>query len=348
MMDGGDAMDGTSALTGKDASNDGPGGALDATVVAMMRKVADWQLAQGGANAIDWIHGAMWTGIMATYQTTGDKKYLDAVTAWGTANKWSLAGGITTNADNQCAAQTYFDAYLLNPGPASMNLVTGAKPSFDAMVASGNAGWTWEDALFMSPPGLTRLGVIQNDPKYFQLLDTNWAKTYASLFAVADGLSCRDPNCNGVYWGRGVGWVIAGLARVLEYLPANEPKHDGYVAQLKTMAAALKPWQATDGLWRSDITHPMRFPNPETSGSGFMTFAIAWGVNAGILDRATYLPVAQKGWQGLVTCVDGATGRLGCVQAVGAAPGAAAAGSSAPYGTGAFLLAGSQVARLGP
>jgi rhamnogalacturonyl hydrolase YesR len=333
--------------TPADAATDAPSGPLNANVLAMMRKVADWQLGQGGTGAIDWIHGAMWTGIFATYQATGDAKYLAAVKAWGQAANWGLGGGVTTNADNQCAAQTYFDTYLLAPGPANMNLVAGAKPSFDAMVASGNAGWTWEDALFMSPPGVARIGVIENDPKYFALLDANWAKAYMSLFSVPDGLMCRDPNCNGTFWARGNGWVIAGTARVLQYLPATEANRGTYVTMLKTMAAALKPWQGTDGLWRSDITHPARFPGPESSGTAFMTFGIAWGVNAGILDRATYQPIAQKGWDGLLTCVD-AAGKLGYVQGVGAAPGAATAGGTQPYAVGAFLLAGAEVAKFGP
>lgn len=311
----------------------------------MMRKVADWQLAQGGVDAIDWIHGAMWAGIMATYQATGDAKYLSAVKAWGQANSWGLSGGVTTNADNQCVAQTYFDVYLLAPSAADGNLVTGAKPSFDAMVASGNAGWTWEDALFMSPPGLARLGVIEGDESYFALLDTNWWEAYASLFAPADGLMCRDPGCNGVYWARGNGWVVAGTARVLEFLPLSDARRPDYVAMLETMAAALKPWQGADGLWRSDITHPARYPNPETSGTGLMTYAIAWAINNGILDRATYLTVAQNGWQGLVSAVDD-SGMLGYVQPVGAAPAPATATSTAEYGVGAFLLAGSEVAKL--
>jgi rhamnogalacturonyl hydrolase YesR len=158
---------------------------------------------------------------------------------------------------------------------------------------------------------------------------------------------CRDPNCAGVFWGRGNGWVIAGAARVLEYLPQTDPGYANYVTLLKTMAAALKPWQGTDGMWRSDITHPTRFPNPETSGSGFMTFGIAWGVNHGILDAATYTPVARLGWKGLVGVV-ATSGLVGYVQPVGAAPGPATATSTAPYGVGALLLAGSEMARLGP
>ena len=74
-------------------------------------------------------------------------------------------------------------------------------------------------------------------------------------------------------------------------------------------------------------------------------YGMAWGINNGILDRATYLPVVKAGWQGLVSHVD-ANGRLGYVQGVGAAPAPASATSNAPYGVGAFLLAGSEVAKL--
>jgi rhamnogalacturonyl hydrolase YesR len=337
------------AGTDATAPTDGASGVSDPSVLAMMRKVADWQLLQGGISGIDWIRGAMWTGIFATYQVTQDVKYRDAAVTWGQTNNFGLSGGVTTNADNQCAAQTYFDLYLIDS--MTMDLVTGAKPSFDAMVTSGNTGWTWADSLFMSPPGVTRLGAIENDPKYFQLLHANWWKAYASMFSAADGLMYRNPPAggpaagDGIFWGRGDGWVIAGLARVLEYLPQSDVRRPDYETMLKAMAAGLKPWQGSDGLWRSDITHPAAFPNPETSGTGFMTFAIAWGVNHSILDRTTYLPIAKAGWQGLVSCVD-ANGKLGYVQGVGASPGPATATSNAPYGVGAFLLAGSEVAKL--
>ncbi len=337
-----DARDGTTIVT-PDASE---GGVLDPSVVAVMRRVADWELMQGDLNGFDWIHGAMWTGLFATFQTTGDVKYRNAITAWGQSHNWGLAGG---GADNQCAAQTYYDMYMLDR--TNMAMLNGSKPAMDGMVNGGNAGWTWCDSLFMSPPGVTRLGAITNDTKYFQFLHTNWWRAYGAMFSTANGLIYRDPpaggpnNGNGVFWARGNGWVIAGTARVLQYLPQSDARRPEYVTMFTTMAAALKKWQQPDGLWRADITHPNAIPNPETSGTGFITFGMAWGINNGILDRATYLPVVKVGWQGLVSHVD-ANGRLGYVQGVGAAPAPASATSNAPYGVGAFLLAASEVAKL--
>ena len=147
------------------------------------------------------------------------------------------------------------------------------------------------------------------------------------------------------FWGRGNGWVIAAIARVLELLPADDAKHADYVTMLGTMAAALKPVQGTDGMWRANLLVPTQFPNPETSATGFITYAMAWGINNGALDRATYLPIVQKAWQGLTTVVD-ANGLVGYVQPVGAGPAAATATSTTPYGVGAFLLAASEVAKL--
>ncbi len=86
------------------------------------------------------------------------------------------------------------------------------------------------------------------------------------------------------------------------------------------------------------------YPLPEVSGSAFIAYALAYGVNEGILDRATYWPAVEKAWAGMLTHVY-ADGRLGCIQPVGAAPGAYTETSSYVYGVGAYLLAGSEIYR---
>jgi rhamnogalacturonyl hydrolase YesR len=68
-------------------------------------------------------------------------------------------------------------------------------------------------------------------------------------------------------------------------------------------------------------------------------------VDHGLLDRKRNLPVIEKGWAGLIAHIY-ADGRIGCVQPIGAAPGDYTATASYVFGTGAFLLAGSEVDRL--
>jgi len=338
----------TDATPAGGGGKDGAAGPLSPTVLGLMRKAADWQLA-AGAPAKDWIDGSFWTGVLATYKSTKDAKYLTAINSWAGAG-WGLTGGAGARGDNQCPAQTFFETYLLDPVPASMVMLNGAKPSFDALVANTPAGrveWWWQDALFMVPPGFARLGAATGNANYFATMNAMYWDTYAFLFNTQVGLMYRDNTTRGQYWARGNGWVIAGAARILQYLPMNDPKRPDFVTLVQTMAAALTKVQGADGLWRSNLLNPNQFPNPETSGTGFFTFGIAWGINSGILDKATYMPVAQKGWDGLVSHVD-ATGKLGYVQPVGAGPGPAAADSTVAYGVGAFLLAGSEMAKLLP
>jgi len=113
----------------------------------------------------------------------------------------------------------------------------------------------------------------------------------------------------------------------------------------KDMAAKVVTLQQPDGLWRGSLLDPADYPEKETSGTALFTYALAWGVNQGLLDDAKFKPVVRKGWAALVECV-GADGQLTHVQPVGSDPKKFAEDSTASYGVGAFLLAGSEVYRM--
>jgi rhamnogalacturonyl hydrolase YesR len=84
---------------------------------------------------------------------------------------------------------------------------------------------------------------------------------------------------------------------------------------------------------------------PESSGTGFFCFGLAWGINHGILDRAEYLPAVKKAWAGLYRSVS-PEGKVQFGQQVAAAPASVEKDSTHEYVTGTFLLAGSQVYKL--
>jgi rhamnogalacturonyl hydrolase YesR len=128
-------------------------------------------------------------------------------------------------------------------------------------------------------------------------------------------------------------------------MPLDYPSRPKYVTQFQQMAMEIASLQGSDGLWRPGLLDAASYPLPENSGSAFYVYALAYGVKAGILDRATYLPVIERGWAGLVAHIY-EDGRLGCIQPVGAAPGDYPATANYVFGTGAFLLAGSEVDRL--
>lgn len=211
----------------------------------------------------------------------------------------------------------------------------------------------WCDALFMAPPVWAGLSEATAQHKYIDYMDHEWSITQHLLYDPEIHLFSRDANylakreANGqkVFWSRGNGWVMDGLVRVLSALPPNDPSRERYVALLKQMAGEVAAIQGTDGLWRAGLLDDKSYPLPEVSGSAFFVYSIAWGVNHGCLDAHTYRPLLEKGWKGLLAHVY-QDGRLGCIQPVGEAPGHYKPSSSYVFGTGAFLLAGSELDAL--
>jgi unsaturated rhamnogalacturonyl hydrolase len=111
------------------------------------------------------------------------------------------------------------------------------------------------------------------------------------------------------------------------------------------MATSVKAIQSKDGLWRPSLLDENEVPHPETSGSAFFCYALAWGINAGVLDKTEYLPVVKKAWAGLNKYVT-AEGKLQWVQPIGASPDKVTIDNYQEYGAGAFLLAGSEIYKM--
>lgn len=326
------------------------------SVRAVMRKVFDWQVANpveiNGRNVNLWARAAFYAGVMSAGRATGDRGYAEQATRWAESRGWKL-GERPRHADDHAPGQAFLELYMLRK---DARMLEHTRSVLDAMVATprpGREDWWWCDALFMAPPVLTRLHAVTGERKYLDYLDAMWWDTTDFLFDPSEGLYYRDknfigkPNANGkkVFWSRGNGWVMGGAVRVLQHLPKGHPTRARYVRLLKTMAAAVARVQGEDGRWRPSLLDPSEAPVPETSGTAFFTYALAWGVNNGVLDRRTYLPVIRKGWAGLVASVR-EDGKLGWVQQIGLAPAEVAAEDNQEYGSGALLLAGSEMLKL--
>ncbi len=320
-----------------------------------MIKVADWQLARiDGQYTNDWTMAALYTGFMAASDSTGDPKYRTAMEQMGRKLDWKL-GPRFNHADDQAVGQTYVELYLRDRAPIE---IADTRAQFHrAMLITDDPAhpvWWWCDALFMSPPVWARLYKATGDLGYLDHMNKEWWITSGNLYDPQEHLYSRDATfldrheANGrkLFWSRGNGWVMAGLVRVLEYMPKNYPARAKYVEQLQQMAAAIAKVQGDDGLWRPGLLDAKSYPLPEVSGSSFFTYALAWGINQKLLDRKIYRPVVEKAWAGLVSHIY-QDGRLGCIQPIGAAPDSYKPTASYTFGVGAFLLAGSEVEKLG-
>ena len=173
------------------------------------------------------------------------------------------------------------------------------------------------------------------------------------------------PSGKDIYWSRGNGWVFVALARVLDILPTSDPHRDTYVADFKAMAKAIVPLQRSDGFWNESLIDPTHCASiglagddgPETSGTAFFTYGLAWGIRKGLLDPAIYGPALQNAWTGLSTIALQYDGLLGYVQSTGALPctedsmhpgrlGPTQLADFDDFGVGGLLLAGSEVYKL--
>jgi unsaturated rhamnogalacturonyl hydrolase len=321
---------------------------------AAMREVGDWELERSQPHfSQDWTFAALYAGFMAAAKILPEPRYEGAMLEVGNKFDWKL-GPRLIHADDQAIGQTYLALY---GDHHEARMIAPTRNQFDALLKTPDdlekPVWWWCDALFMAPPVWARLYRATGEKSYLDYMDREWWITSNLLYDPQEHLFFRDASylqkheANGkkLFWSRGNGWVMAGVARVLEEMPENYPTRPKYVEQYRQMAARVASLQGADGLWRSGLLDADAYPLPEVSGSAFFVYSLAWGVNHGILDRATYLPVVQKGWKGLVSHIY-VDGRLGSIQPIGAAPGDFKPSSSYVYGVGAFLLAGSEVDRL--
>jgi unsaturated rhamnogalacturonyl hydrolase len=331
-------------------------------VLALMERAADWQLANPAQYpATDWTQAAGYIGMMALARISPNPRFERAVLEMGArGTAWQL-GPRPYVADDHAIGQVYTEVYFRHRDP---KMIAPLRERFDWILAHPKEGslefvgpdrtdrWAWCDSLFMAPPTWVRLYAATGKRAYLGYAVRNWWRTSDYLYDPQEHLYFRDSTyfekreANGrkIFWARGNGWVIAGLARVLEYLPKNHPARPRFVRQFQEMADKVRALQQPDGLWRVSLLDPDDYPLPETSGSGFFTFALAWGVNHHMLDPARFQPAVLRGWAALAASVE-TDGKLTHVQPIGSDPVKFDANHTDVFGVGAFLLAGSEVYR---
>ena len=104
------------------------------------------------------------------------------------------------------------------------------------------------------------------------------------------------------FWGRGNGWVAAGMPELLSELPLNHPNRARIMQGYNKMMAVLLKYQDADGMWHQLIDHPESYK--ETSCTAMFTYAFITGVKKGWLTDPAYAQAARKGWLALQTYID--------------------------------------------
>ena len=312
-----------------------------------------------------WTRTVYYEGLLALYSIYPDTEYYAYAYQWGDFHKWGMWRGTTTrHADNYACGQVYIDMYNLCPKP---EILLNVKSNLNMLVNTPQINeWWWIDAIQMGMPGFAKMGKLTGEQKYFDKMWQMYEYTRNQhgehgMFNQKDGLWWRDqdfdppykePNGEDCYWSRGNGWVYAALVRVLDEIPANEVHRQDYINDFLTMSKAIKACQREDGFWNVSLHDPNHFGGKELTGTSLFVYGMAWGIRNGLLDRDEYLPIVLKAWNAMVKDAVHPDGFLGYVQGTGKEPkdGQPVTYDSKPdfddFGTGCFLLAGSEIYKL--
>ncbi|WP_298468903.1 glycoside hydrolase family 88 protein [uncultured Erythrobacter sp.] len=348
-----------------------------AEIKLVANQVADWQLAnldnldtyirfisRETPNPRGWVKGTFFLGLADYAEQTGQERYVNALAAIAQREEWRL-GNRLYHADDHLVGQVYMR--LARAGVASADLGP-TRQTLDAILAEkpntqmlhpdkkGDPGcskrWCWSDALFMAPATWWDAHETFGDEAYADYAHAEFQVATELLFDPDVSLYYRDSRFfdrrgndgEKLFWSRGNGWVYGGLVNILRTMSQDDARRDYYVSLFRKMSDRLIAIQAPNGMWRASLLASSATP-PETSGTGFFVYGLAWGLNEGLLEGEQYASAVDAGWTALTENID-SEGRLGYVQQVGDRPEGVQPDDHQLYGTGAFLLAAGQILRL--
>ena len=323
-----------------------------------------------------WMYAPLHSGLLAWGDVSSQPGYGQAVRNIAAVNQWRL-GPRRYHADDHAIGQVYLDMYekyqdpvmkqnveavfdwvLAHPSDRDLEfehpekeVIHGANRKYTDPWCTQR--WCWADAIFMAPPVWAQLSEITGNAKYLEFMNREFWVTTDYLYSDDDHLFLRDSryftrkadNGKPIYWGRGNGWILAGIARTLPHISEDFSDREKYVDIFKQMSQSLLQAQKSDGSWPASLLEAHDGQNPESSATGLIVFALTWGINHGLLPADEYRPAVERGWTSLVSTVQ-PNGKLGYVQQVGFAPESATADDTQLYGTGALLLAAAEIYQL--
>lgn len=332
--------------------------------IPILNRVAAYEFKRlGDLSKHTWSEATFYRGVMNLYEVTHDTGLLEKMYQMGESTCWTPR---LYNRQRYCAAnyaigEVYARLYrikrdpkMIGPLRAQLNELIARPhprmlwtPAYD----DDGEGWKCADALFMGPPALARLSEVTEDSRYIDYACRLWARVSNYLYDKKERLFYRDSRFfrkttrhgKRVFWGRGNGWVMAGICMTASCMKRSDNRREILETQLSEMAARMKELQLESGLWASNLLDPEG--DGETSASGLICFALASGARTGCLSPEQYLPTVERAWSAILSRL-GPNGEIRGVQGVAAAPGPVMLRKQESYAVGAVLLAGSEIVRL--
>jgi len=247
-----------------------------------------------------------WYGALTLARLTNDKDLADRL-----IKRFDFL--LTPEGSKRISPEAHVDYRVFGIVPLEIYIQTKDKRYLDVGLGLADAQWEkttddgitaearyWIDDMYMITAVQTQAYRATGKAKYIDRAALAMA-SYLDRLQQPNGLFYHALDVP-FFWGRGNGWVAAGMAELLRSLPEDHPKRPRIMEGYKKMMDALLRYQDPNGMWRQLIDRPESWP--ETSSTGMFTFAMVTGVKNGWLDKETYAPAARKAWLALVGFID--------------------------------------------
>lgn len=247
---------------------------------------------------MSYIPALSWAGQLRLSALTGEPQWrdrartaIDAFTSGQTPaiaepyRLTSLAGALAFaeaaaagDAKSRALTDTVARRMVEGAGDARVNYLTG-----------------WTDDMFMASSVLSRADGAYPDIVGKLLL------SYAAKLQRPDGLFMH-AEAGPHAWGRGNGFALLGMTEALTHQPASWPARAAVLGSYRRHVAALAQHQSDDGSWRQVVDEASSYR--ELTVTAMTTAALARGIARGWLDRKTYEPVMNRGWDAVAARVN--------------------------------------------
>ena len=231
--------------------------------------------------------------------------------------------------------KTYNSTYVIGSGKSALNNDNAnevQKTMFGGWFhkSSGYTDQMWCDGQYMGPALLAQ--IIKHTGKTDNISDNDWdiiAKqfsiTWVQLYDNNTGLLYHGFTANpgdnasaswagiskenGIYhsasfWGRANAWYFLALVDILEVMPTNNTYYNTFKGYLTSLAEGIANYQDKDtGCWyqvMDKVPASLTGNYLEASCSSIFTAGYLKAIRLGLLDKATYEPIAKKAYEGLV------------------------------------------------
>jgi len=270
------------------------------------------------------LHAGKWISYPETFNWTGALKYAKL-----TKDKALLSHleerfeKLTSQEKQLLPIMNHVDLNMFGSLPLELYQITKDKKYFELGMPYADTQWTvpqkaslqqkewadkgfswqtrlWIDDMYMITIVQAQAYKATGDKKYIDRAAKEMV-LYLDELQRPNGLFYHAPDVP-FYWGRGNGWMAAGMTELLRLLPKDNKDRPRILKGYETMMKSLKDYQRPSGMWNQLIDEPDCWA--ETSGSAMFTYALISGVKHGWLDKQEYAPVARKAWLALVPYIN--------------------------------------------